>query len=336
MNQEARKVDADDFHVTHEILRNNQSLGSRSYWLDFLFHFTEVSNVKSILKHGSLLSRTQLESRDIKWSNAANLGVISGTDSSIKDFVRLYFRPRTPTAYQNEGIRPRLGFFPVEAHCPVPVYLVFDKMSLLTREDSLFSDGNLARESRKLYRTASEFSSLPFQDIYSDGPWQRESADEIKNRRHAEVVIPGSLSLRHLKAILSRSQAEYETLRNLLGSSWKRWKHLIRPSSHPDRLYYMNWLHVTSATLADDSAQLQFHPPNVKDCGPFNFKFRVEDLSRGYSKSRESSFADVRSEMNNMMLRLDLAKFRGHNYTLRLEIDGSLAYLGKYEPEIPF
>ncbi len=337
MNQPLLKTDAQGFHDTQHILRNNRSLGSRAYWLDYLFHFTDVNNVRSILQHGSLFSRAEAERRKLNWVDAANRSVISSTELSVVDFVRLYFRPKTPTAFHNEGIRPQNGLFPLESHCPIPVYLVFDQINLLTLQGTQFSDGNLARAEHNLYNSADEFSKLPFEHIYHDAPLYGSSADQIKNRRHSEVVIPKYLNMLHLHEIVCRSSAEFETLRNLLSDDWNNWKQKIRPARYPERLFNLKWLHVATARLSYGFASLHLHPPKCSnDCGPFMFNINVKDniIDRTLSRSRRVN--DVSRDLNNYVLSVDLSELQSSDYTLELRIDGNLAYLGKYEPEIPF
>jgi hypothetical protein len=118
---------------------------ARAWWPDYLFHFTDIRNAVSILREGALLSRQEATERGVMVTDNASQEIISQTDDKWQDHVRLYFRPRTPTQYRNEGFRPsdqrELG-----AHCPVPVYFLFDSFQVLSREDSLFSGGNLASE----------------------------------------------------------------------------------------------------------------------------------------------------------------------------------------------
>ncbi len=73
----------------------------------------------------SLLSRRQLEKSGKLLTDIAGPEIIESTPDEWKRFVRLYFRPRTPTQYRNEGIRPK-GSLKLGAHCPVPVIFLFD------------------------------------------------------------------------------------------------------------------------------------------------------------------------------------------------------------------
>ena len=50
----------------------------------------------------------------------ASPSVISVSQNKIKEYARLYFRPRTPTQYHNEGYKPKhIRNKDVNANCPL-------------------------------------------------------------------------------------------------------------------------------------------------------------------------------------------------------------------------
>ncbi|MCC6315464.1 MAG: DUF4433 domain-containing protein [Thermomicrobiales bacterium] len=104
--------------------------GMQRDWPGFLFHVTDVHNARSILSMGRLLCREVLQDRGIAGPQTAAPRIIATTAPWVHQHVRLYFRPRTPTRWRNEGIRPR-GEIWQGAHCPVPVALLFDAKSIL-------------------------------------------------------------------------------------------------------------------------------------------------------------------------------------------------------------
>ena len=128
-----------------------QCLGHLSWWPQFVYHFTDVRNAASILQSGSLYSRAEVMRLGLMQVDNASSEVVSQTRSERLKFARLYFRPRTPTQFRNEGIRPR-GQQEMDAHCPVPVYFCFDALTTLAADDTLFSDGNMASAQRLLPR----------------------------------------------------------------------------------------------------------------------------------------------------------------------------------------
>lgn len=76
---------------------------ARKWWPHFVFHFTDINNVANILKCGKLYSRNRLHHSTQNFIDIASPEVIQRTPAYYQDFVRLYFRPRTPTQFRNEG-----------------------------------------------------------------------------------------------------------------------------------------------------------------------------------------------------------------------------------------
>ena len=79
---------------------------ARAWWPNCLFHCTDIRNVVRILNSGELLSRVQAKASNTLEIDIASSDVIARTALEWQDYVRLYFRPKTPTQYNNEGFRP--------------------------------------------------------------------------------------------------------------------------------------------------------------------------------------------------------------------------------------
>ena len=140
----------------------------RLWWPRLLFHYTDIQNAVGILSSGYLYSRQYLEDERLLAVSSGSDEVLAGTHSDIKNYVRLYFRPKTPTQYHAEGIKSARNLsrssFP-DAHCPVPVFLLFDSAEILCREDSLFSDRGLASWIHQIMSTAQELENLDWPKI---------------------------------------------------------------------------------------------------------------------------------------------------------------------------
>jgi len=173
----------------------------------------------------------------------ASAEVIAQTRPAHQRFVRLYFRPRTPTQYHNEGIRPPGIWSKYAAHCPVPVFFCFDFVETLGMDGTQFSDGNMARPSAKFGDSEEFFDELPFESIYHDGPIIGDNQHSIVFHRHAEVLVPNSLALNHkLRAIVCRSAAERLTLLHMLKPRTRRaWSEQVRvaPTFFCHRWWYV-------------------------------------------------------------------------------------------------
>ena len=146
------KPDAEDIQDYMRGLAASLSLeGSRRWWTQWLFRSDHVENTAAILNSGKLLSREAAESPHLIVKDSGNPALIRQLTPEQRRYVRLYFRPRTPTQYANEGIRPK-DKIEYEAHMPVPVYLLFS-IAMLMDEGVQFTRGRFT-ESAEIGTTA--------------------------------------------------------------------------------------------------------------------------------------------------------------------------------------
>lgn len=329
------KPDYRVFESQIDRLQHNTGLNATSRkWIPYLYHFSDIKNIVSILREGFILSRSEVTAR-ANFQDIASKDVVKHTPDEWKTYVRFYFRPRTPTLYHNEGFRP-IRTRPLNAHCPIPIYLVFDLLPIITHVDAKFSDGNLARNQVKIYTKGSDFQTLPFPLIYHDGPFQATDKDQIIFHRHAEVIFPHKISLEHLRFIWCRSQAEYETLQYLLPPDVKRkWRSHIVEHNTSDP-FYRRWLFVDYATLSRDTIQLKFNQPRfAKDRGTFKAHVEITEHTTNQKYVWEDPQYTLPEE-GTLILSLSELK-HPDDYTVRLELDGNLAYVSRYQDtDIPF
>lgn len=101
---------------------------NKKAWLNYCYHFSHVENIISILEDGQLLARSEVIQLNKMVSNNASEEIINRTHSKYKEFVRMYFRPQSPTQYHNEGFKTKeqLKLSSLDAQCPVPVFLFFN------------------------------------------------------------------------------------------------------------------------------------------------------------------------------------------------------------------
>ena len=132
------KRDADQIaHFVEGLPRQCSLIGAREVWPKYLFRIDDVRNAAAILNRGAVLSRNRAAQLGVLKHDAAAPDVIGNSPDWIKEYVRFYFRPRTPTEYRSEGIRP-IGEITMGAHRPVPVVLVFESLSILTATGTVF------------------------------------------------------------------------------------------------------------------------------------------------------------------------------------------------------
>lgn len=242
----------------------------------YVFHHTHLENAATILDGGWLYSRNELEERGIVHTDAASQDVIAITNEETKGFVRLYFRPCTPTQWHCEGIRPASGYTSLGAHCPVPVFFVFGFVNLLQRGGTCFSNGNMATGGVEWDDTEELFDRLPFSNIYHRG--SKNSAPDPANvvfNRHAEILVPDHLSLAGLEKIVCRSHAERQTLLYKMKPETRaKFENLVVVSLA--NYFLGEWAYVKSVTTSPDNIEFKIHRP--VDSGhalPMAFKYQT-------------------------------------------------------------
>ena len=298
------------------------------WWPDFLFHFTDVRNVASILRTGEMLSRTQVQASGQHQVDIASPGVIAETDPTWQDYVRLYFRPRTPTQYRNAGFRPP-GQRSYEAHCPVPVFLLLDVMEVFSSTGVIFTNGSVASQPRP-NTDLDSFKAIPFDTVYHDTWFDPSERDTIVYHRHAEVLVPERLSSSAIRYIFCRSQAEYETLLNLLSpGTLSRWVGQIAVRPDLD-LFFRRWSFIEQVAMTADSVLFRFHFGNSD--GPFSARAELVGTATG---ERLTWHADEFTIPERLRLRLNFRQ--PQDYAIQFFLDDQLAYSGRYREEpLPF
>lgn len=73
-----------------ELLVNFPS-GFQSWWPNFIFHYSDVNNIVSVLNTGFLYSRDQAILRGLMTNDNANDAVICGTDGELKKICEILF-----------------------------------------------------------------------------------------------------------------------------------------------------------------------------------------------------------------------------------------------------
>ena len=277
---------------------------ARQWWPDFLFHCTDIQNVVNILKSGELLSRIQVQETSQLKVDIASPEIIKQTSVEWQDYVRLYFRPRTPTQYRNEGFRPKEQWGH-GAHCPVPVYLLLDAFSVLSRAESLFTDGNIAAGTVPM-DSVHQLRTIPFNLVYHDTWFDPPNRSTIVYHRNAEVLVPKRLDLGAIRRICCRSEAEYETLLHLLPPGTRsRWVNKIGVQS-PLNLFHNRWTFVQQTEMSDEKLILRFNQ-TTNTPGPFDARIAISEIMSESSKTykwRNQNFVTG----PNAELRFTLAK----------------------------
>jgi len=259
--------------------------------------------------------------------DTASKQVIGHTCEEWKGFVRLYFRPRTPTQYQIEGFRPVGQFGSLGAYMSMPVFFLFDAKDILTRKTARFSEGNLASGS-SVGEDAAYFESIPFQKVYHDNYLSEEEKPNIKFHRHAEVIVPDELGLEGLEYVWCRSEAEYQTLLALLPAGIRRrYFQRIRQGRRPS-LHFCRWTYLESASLEQNQIVFRFNRSSVTP-GPFHALVQVKNQRTGAAYKWERQ--DFEASHDFKLGIPQIAKPSAYEITLHL--DNNIAFASSFAPK---
>lgn len=309
----------------------------RRWWPRFAFHYTDIRNAVSILQDGRLYSRIQAKQRGKMAVSSGSSEVLAGTDVNVLDCVRFYFRPKTPTQFWAEGVHSQSSLGQsrfADAHCPVPVFFLFDLATVLGLPNSFFSDRGLAARNYQLGSTLVALKALPWQQIYHNSWIDRsdpDSAHEVVACRNAEIVVPHQLDLSALKFIYCRSEAEKDTLLHLLPLKLRQQYQDKIVASTRSELFFRQRTFIERAVLLGNHIDLHFSP-DTKAPGPFHLdvKINAEDVHL----TKEQS--DFNLATSNYVLRLRLPR-QFSAYEVRVTLDNHLIYTNAFvDFDLPF
>lgn len=306
------------------------NVGYQSWWYKFLFHYSDISNIISILNSGKLYSRNKALELGLMQNDNADDDVINNTGFSAKDYVRFYFGALTPTQYHNEGFKSR-DKIQHNAHCPVPVFLLFDFVKLLGREDSRFSSGNIASSGVDIYYKVEDLNQLEFENIYHRGSIYHESnPSHITYCRHAEVLILNELNIYdYIEYFFVRSEAEKQTLLYHLDADIKQ-KLEQKIRIRTNGLFYADRFYIENINLVDDIFHISFSRA-TSDKFDFVFKITNNDTASSYRKE----VPQVSLESKTAIFKIK-PEYVSKNISLKITIDGSLAYEHNFSSDLTY
>lgn len=307
-----------------------KATGNQRHWPCFVYHFTDIHNAVSIIHSKCLYSRNEAMRLGLMVTDNASPGVLSHTPSEHKDYARLYWRPRTPTQYRNEGIRPA-GQRELGAHCPVPVQLLFDAESALSDPATWWCDGTMAgRRQPTVSQDVAELQSYPFDLIYHSGPiYAYDDKAEIFRWRQAEIVAPTRMELLALRYLYCRSEPERELFFELLAPKLEpEWRERVLVDRGLD-LFERKWSYAESVSKGEKEFTLRWNSGSWTP-GPFHVSvaFTIPGTASPWSWEKADYDCSVPITMN-----VSNIPHRGV-YSVAVTLDGAVAYRGTYRRTI--
>lgn len=255
-----------------EIINNQMQLLPRSikWWPKYFYHFTNITNALGIINTGWIYGRKDAVENELMETDNASPSVISISQNKIKEYGRLYFRPRTPTQYHNEGYKPEhIRDADVNANCPVPIFFFLDSNTILNMENVQFSDTSCAGiHDLNLLSGIEEFEHLTFNKIYHDTFFSQEERDDIVKHRHAEIVRLNGFPIKDaLKGIVCRSVAEKQTLLYMLKTQYPKEYQTYRPIirySPELNLFFNNGIFIKTVEYNSEKITIEFNEPDKR------------------------------------------------------------------------
>ncbi len=301
----------------------------RRKWPKYLFHHASLTNATGILQSGALFSRD--DAAETAHDDVAPAEVIARRADAHK-FARLYFRPRTPTQYRVEGIRKVNECYEgATNHVPVLYMLVFSAETVLTLQETQFSNGNMQSPQTRFDGSEEFFDSIQFDKVFHEGSFNQSERDNIVKARCAEVLTTSPLYLNeHLRFILCRSEAERHTLLNSYPEADVSLRSRIRTVTEVG-IFQSEYTYVKGVDLLPDSCLIQFAPRRdgkLVECELF-----VKDSNGMIIRHLPQRLIDPAKRLRvNVGQRLDTGK-----YMVEVHLESHLAYRNSHLlDELPF
>ena len=288
----------------------------RKSWPSRLFHHSPLENAVEILRDGNLRSRSDPNLRIER--DVAGDGVIDLRLDAHK-YVRLYYRPRTPTQFHIEGVRKK-SECQFGKQAPILYMFVLSATPVLTRNGTVFSDQNMQRSAAQVGQDYKFFASVPWDKVYHEGGLSGDHS--IIGHRCAEVLAISPLALNEcLQWIYCRSEAERDTLLYYLPDLESDWRARVRVS---DDIKVFNRLlaYVEHVNLASDGIVFELHPRN--DSQNIEIRVVLEDGNGAViAKFENANFRPIPEDAKRWRVP---SQIQPGKYIARIWIEGELAF----------
>lgn len=318
-------------HITKwcESLSAPTAYNYRRKWPKYLFHHASLTNATGILQNGALLSRDDVALTE--HDDVAPVEVISRRLDAHR-FARLYFRPRTPTQYRVEGIRKAEECYEgTSSHVPIIYMFLFSAESVLTLNDTQFSNGNMQSPQTKFDGSIDFFDSIQFEKVFHEGGFPQSEREAIVKARCAEVLTKSPLYLsEHLKFVLCRSEAERHTLLNSYPNADPALRAKIRTVTEVG-IFQSEYTYIKSVDLLSDNCSIQFAAR--RDGKPVECELFVKDANGKIIRHLPQKTIDPARR-----LRVNFGRpLSTGSFLVEIHLEGNLAYKNNHLlDDLPF
>ena len=308
-----------------KILQRASEVADVKWWPKYVYHYTDINNAINILENGKIYSRNNAKDKMI--NENAGLEILNHTEDEVFDYVRFYFRPKTPTQYRNEGFIPRDCRQYNHSNVPVPIFFAFEAKDMLSMEQTKFSEIALANTGNHLTNDIDEFKKFDFRKIYSEGGYKGEN---LTPYRRAELVVPNECDLKFLKHIWCRSSAEYTSLCAMLKARniYETYKNIIGVKEFDAGLFFKESVYISNVMLHMNKAEILYKNIHLVNGSNMDIKYVLKVGCNTFeSKTVHILHSRVVFDKNEIQ---SLIKLNGGEYTFQIFFDNCLVYLNNY------
>jgi len=282
--------------IKEEVMRLGEVYGFRGP-----LHYTDFSNLSSIIRIGYLCSRSLCYASNIEFFDVSNEGG-DGVAESIKRYTRFYFGENI-----NIDILRKLN---------IPVCLLFSE-EIVYSDLSAYTDSNADFSCCNIGDDYEFFSGeidweLVFNRKIEEDYFEGCVKEILRRKSQAELLIDEPVSIKHIKNIIFRCRADYKRACELFG---KNKMFIVEPEMfEDDRNYIMDYNIVYNGSVDKNVFILHFcsKKPVKNDSG---HEYSLYDMEGRMIRSAkvnflESDSTDFHVEVSGLPCVPILLKFR--------------------------
>lgn len=229
-------------------------------------HFTDFSNLNSIISVGYLCGRDLCYANNIEFHDIIDEETLNSIPGKVKGCTRFYYVEKN-----NYEAMQRLN---------IPVYLLFNE-DILYLDLAIYTDGNADLRDTNF---GMDFNFFNY-DIDWDVVFNKRSTSECLNgavkelfcrRKQSELLIDEPVSLRQLKNIIFRCNADYKRACNMIG---KNKMFLVEPEMFINNNNYIKDYNIVYNSLLDSNIFILHFCTNEPVKNDDKHEYRLYDIN---------------------------------------------------------
>ncbi|MDW5298572.1 MAG: DarT ssDNA thymidine ADP-ribosyltransferase family protein [Sedimentibacter sp.] len=276
----------------HEQIRETVIRLKKEYNFRGLLHFTDFSNLTSIINIGYLCSRALCYANNIEFEDALIHENAIHIANEVKNYTRFYYVEKNK--------------YDSMSNLPIPVYLLFSH-ELIYLDLAIYTDGDADSGYAKYGANYEFFNYLIDWDIVFD---KKTSSDNFKGplkqsferKRRSELLVDEPVPLKFLNNIIFRCDADYKRACNLFG---KNKLYTVEPNMFFNEKNYIKDYNIVYNPLIDSDAFILHFSSNLPVKNDVQHEYAIFDLNgklirKAQVNFLESSSTDFNVEVNNL------------------------------------